>query len=95
MSDDYYANIRQMEDAIPSSWLGSKTTEASTLTALNGLDANLVEWLNAALYKLLRIRHHTRSRAKAADDLIDAGAYAALAYTYLRKHGFGPRAYEA
>ena len=48
------------------------------------------EWLDGARYKLTRVQIHTRSRAKAMDDLVDAANYIALLYERLHKQGFRP-----
>ena len=54
------------------------------------LDEEESEWVQAALYKLLRFKNHTRSKAKGMDDLIDAANYVGLIFHKLWMEGNRP-----
>lgn len=48
------------------------------------------EWLAAVEYKILRIKNHTRVKAKAMDDLIDAANYIGLLFHLWWAEGHRP-----
>ena len=58
------------------------------------LDEEELEWVMAAIYKLLRIKNHTRSRAKAMDDLVDAANYVGLLYNRWHTAGIAAKTSE-
>ena len=74
---DYNAELRQEQDRVR--LLRERAySRAPGETLVLGEEET--EWIYAAIYKLLRVKNHTRAKAKAMDDLVDAANYIGLLF---------------